>query len=111
MKTKTLLLALFFTVGCTTTYRVHVLDGAKQEVRHALVLRDKQVMDLEAVGRKLVAAYGDRVAWQAVLGVWDELTGGAPIAQAGDVLWLQDRGAHTQCVAWLIQFKDQWSER
>jgi len=107
MKTKSLLLALVLT-GCTSTYKIHVLDGAEQEIRSALVKRDTEIMDLQSVGQKLVADYGPKVAWQAVLGVWNELTGGAPVAHASDVLWLQDRGAHTQSVAWLIQFKDQW---
>jgi hypothetical protein len=109
MKTKPILLAFLLAAGCTTTYRVHVLDSAEQQVRNALVQRDTQIVDLEAVGRKLVADFGRKVAWKAVLGVWNELTGGAPLGRASDVMWLQDRGAHTQSVAWLIQFKNHWS--
>jgi len=95
---------------CATTYRVHVLDGAEAELRHAILERDTHIMDLEQVGRKLVADYGQKIAWQAVLKIWQEQTGGVSLDRARDVIWLSQQGAHVQCVAWLIQFKAQWIE-
>ena len=102
------LLLLLLSAGCTTTYRVHRLDGAEAEVRHALIHRDSEIVDLALVGKDLVKNFGPKLAWQAVTEVWDELTGGAPLSRASDVIWLQDQGAHTQSVAWLIQFRQEW---
>ena len=101
-------LLLFLCGSCCTTYRVHVQDSADSELRGVLVERDSKILDLAAAGKQLVAHYGRRVAWQTVLNAWAEQTGGAPLSRAGDVLWLADQSAHIQCVAWLIQFKDQW---
>jgi len=106
---KRLLLSLLFITGCTTTtYQVHVRDGADQQVRDILIKRRTQIVDLEAAGKQLVKDRGPKLAWQAVLDVWDELTGRAPLKHASNVIWLQNRPADVQDVAWMIQFKDQW---
>lgn len=91
------------------SFRSQMLDSAKQRVRDALIERDSHIVDLEVVWKNLVTDFGPDNAYQAVVGVWNELTGGAPLAHAYDVFWIKDRGAHVQSVAWLIQFKDQWS--
>lgn len=110
MNPKLILLALALVAGCecTTTYRVHVLDGAEARLRHAIIERDNHIIDLAEVGRGLVADYGKSVAWKAVLGVWLEQTGTRSTERAGDVIWLSNQSAHVQCAAWLIHYREEW---
>jgi hypothetical protein len=108
MKTLTLLLSAAPLTGCTTTYKVHRLDGAEQFIRHAIIRSRSQTVDIKSVGKTLIADFGRHRAWTATLVIWTELTGGAPRYHASDTAWLLNRSHDVQCVAWLIAYKDYW---
>jgi hypothetical protein len=101
---------LLLAPGCTTTYRVHRLDGAEQLIRDAIIQSRTRDVDIKAVGRTLVADFGRRTAWKATLEVWTELTGGAPLYHASDRAWAESRGHQVQCAAWLVTYKTYWLE-
>jgi hypothetical protein len=76
-----------------------------------LVNRDKATVDLTLIGADLVDHYGDAKAWDTVTEEWFLLTQWTPLEQAKDVMWLQDQPARVRDLAWLIQFRAQWSQQ
>lgn len=107
---KPFLLCLLALSACTAPPRVpSVVHAAKEELAQKLIQRRSEVVDLQAVGKNLVAKHGQTIALQVVRETWDDLAAGDS-DKVCDVMWLKDQHPFVQDIAWMLCYQSQWTK-